>query len=140
MNANIKENNLLPRPKKKENKAQNNIVKKEAQSPKQLGCKNKIKAQGVANEQMIETGQKPNYGQLGGQGTKKYSKTTETLKNDWIQARDIIQIQGSRKTIHSSNAKMSNHMIHISSPEIADSTDRQANFDGGGSKKKLCTK
>ena len=67
--------------KKKKNKAQNNIVKKEAQSPKQLGCKNKIKAQGVANEQMIETGQKPNYGQLGGQGTKKYSKTTKMIKS-----------------------------------------------------------
>ena len=47
-----------PRPNKKK-KAQNNIEKREAQSPKQLGCKNKNKAQGVANEQMIETGQEP---------------------------------------------------------------------------------
>ena len=67
--------------KKKKVKPKITLKKKEAQSPKQLGCKYKNKAQGVASEQMIETGQKPNYGQLGGQGTKKYSKTTKMIKS-----------------------------------------------------------
>ena len=48
-----------PRPKKKKKKPKTTLKKREAQSPKQLGCKNKNKAQGVANEQMIETGQEP---------------------------------------------------------------------------------
>lgn len=122
--------------KKKKPKVQNNILKKKRpKAQNNLGLKIKIKHKASPMNKWSKQGQEPNYGQLGRQGTKKYWKTTkrtsitETLNNDWIQAVDIIQIQGSRKPIHSSNAKF-NHMIHISSPAIADATDRLANFDG----------
>ena len=91
-----------PRPKKK--KPKTTLKKREAQSPKQLGCKNKNKAHGVANEQMIETGQEPKLWAIERTRNKEIFEDHKNVKkNDWIQARDTIQIQGSRKPIHSRN-------------------------------------
>ena len=113
-----------PRPKKKKKKSPKQHWKKERpKAQNNLGVKIKIKHKASPMNKWSRQDRSQNYGQLRGQGTKKYSKTTKTLKK-WLDPSKRYNTNPREQETNSFEQYMQkfNH-IHISSPEIADATE-----------------